>query len=580
MTNSQLTGKPAAPRRSRPIVVYLVVLALVAFVPVMAFAAVLLQRNNEAQQEIVQTLIMATTEAIGRAVDGQTEGMITTLKGFSSAPKATDSDLRDLYTRAQYALAGTGSYLALVDDTYQALFTTRVPYGTPLPKSPPSPGIQKAFETGQIVISDATFGATAGTWVIAIYMPIAGPNGHRELLAITQNADSVGAALLGRKLPEDWKVALSDSKNVVIASSPDAKLAAGGPFFIPRAPALTGKTGWRHLSIDDREYVSIASTSTDTGWSIVAWAPAAAVERPLSNSLLTLILGGIVIVAAASIATYLLSREITRSVRGLARDARRLGSGEAAPPRDYPISEIADVAGAIAAAARQRRAAETEVRFLMRELAHRSKNQMTVIAAMAKQTARGADSVPEFVQSFEKRIFGLARSTDLLLANGIAGVDLEELLTHQIDPFCPLDGARVELSGPSVRLNTQAAQILGMAGHELATNAAKYGAFSTDDGQLRVTWTLHDGIMGLVWREKLKALVRREERRGFGTTVLESMVGASLGAEVKRALHDDGIEWTFDIPFASLDPDQTPDAPADEPPADRLGATVPEHPAA
>ena len=224
MTNSQVTGKPAAPRRSRPIVVYLVVLALVAFVPVMAFAAVLLQRNNEAQQEIVQTLIMATTEAIGRAVDGQTEGMITTLKGFSSAPKATDSDLRDLYTRAQYALAGTGSYLALVDDTYQALFTTRVPYGTPLPKSPPSPGIQKAFETGQIVISDATFGATAGTWVIAIYMPIAGPNGHRELLAITQNADSVGAALLGRKLPEDWKVALSDSKNVVIASSPDAKL--------------------------------------------------------------------------------------------------------------------------------------------------------------------------------------------------------------------------------------------------------------------------------------------------------------------------------------------------------------------
>src|SRR6185312_756300 len=126
-------------------------------------------------------------------------------------------------------------------------------------------------------------------------------------------------------------------------------------------------------------------------------------------------------------------------VRGLARDARRLGAGEAVPTRQYPISEIADVAGAIAQAADKRRAAETEVRFLMRELAHRSKNQMTVIAAMAKQTARGADSVPEFVASFEKRIFGLARSTDLLLANGVAGVDLRELMVNQLDPFCPLD---------------------------------------------------------------------------------------------------------------------------------------------
>jgi len=158
------------------------------------------------------------------------------------------------------------------------------------------------------------------------------------------------------------------------------------------------------------------------------------------------------------------------------------------------------------------------------------------------------------VQSFEKRIFGLARSTDLLLANGIAGVDLEELLTSQIGPFCPLDGERVELDGPSVRLNTQAAQILGMAAHELATNAAKYGAFATDDGRLELAWRKTDDGLALVWRERVKALATRAERRGFGTTVLESMVGTSLAAEVERILHADGIEWRFVIPLASLDP--------------------------
>src|SRR5690606_4896788 len=119
----------------------------------------------------------------------------------------------------------------------------------------------------------------------------------------------------------------------------------------------------------------------------------------------------------------------------------------------------------------------------------------------AKQTARNAESVGDFVQSFEKRIFGLARSTDLLLAHGVAGIELRQLMVSQIDPFCPVDGKRVLVDGPSLRLNAQAAQILGMAAHELATNAVKYGAFSREGGRLRVTWERTDDTMHFVWRE-------------------------------------------------------------------------------
>lgn len=558
MADTDNRSEPASLRRSRPIVFYLVVLALVAFVPVMAFAAVLLQRNNEAQQELVQTLILATTEAIGHAVDQQTEGMITALKGFSTAPIQTESDRHELYLRGTYALTGTGTFLVLIDDHNQQLFNTRFPYGTALGQTSSGEIAQKALAANQIVISDVVYGVTASAWVIPIFMPLTLADGRREVLVITQNADTLGATLLRRDMPEGWQVALIDAAGNIIAASDMAKIKQGGRFFIDRNPAREGQRGWQWVHHDGADYVSISSTSGDTGWRVVAWAPAATVERPLTNSLLTLIVGGIVIVAAATIATFLLSREITRAVRGLARDARRLGAGEAVPIRRYPISEIAEVAGAIAQAGEQRRAAETEVRFLMRELAHRSKNQMTVIAAMAKQTARTADSVPEFVQSFEKRIFGLARSTDLLLANGIAGVDLGELLTHQINPFCPPEGERVEVSGPPLRLNTQASQILGMAAHELATNAAKYGAFAGDEGRLRLTWQLRDTILDLDWREWVKALAEPPARRGFGTTVLESMVGSSLDAKVTRTAHADGIEWRFEIPLAALDPDKAP----------------------
>jgi two-component sensor histidine kinase len=292
---------------------------------------------------------------------------------------------------------------------------------------------------------------------------------------------------------------------------------------------------------------------------VVAWAPASAVDRPLVNSLTFLATGGLVIILAGGLATLFLAREIRRSIRGLARDARRLGLGEPVKPRRYPILEVDAVSQALVQAAERRQTAEREVRFLMREVAHRSKNQMTVIAAMAKQTARSADNVKEFVSAFEKRIFGLARSTDLLLAHGVAGVDLKELVSRQVDPFCPIESGRVEIKGPECRLNTQAAQILGMAAHELATNAVKYGAFAQEDGTLSVSWTTDAERLQLVWRENLSTAVAPSTRRGFGTTVLENMVGSALGAEVNCQMHVDGIEWRFDIARAVLDPRAPPE---------------------
>lgn len=542
-----------------PIVVYLIALAFVALVPVLIFAVVLLQQNNRAQEEVVKSLALATTRAIGQSVDREIQGMTTTLKVLSTSPLLTIGDFKNFNDRARTALAGTGTYILLVDDQLNQLLNTRVPLGTELGKVSDVKSVTETQKTGIPVISDLIYGKIAKAWVVNVAVPVKTSAGAIETLIMTRNAKTLQSALVSRQLPQGWQVALIDGANKVIATSANGDLKAGQTFFIPLATGKFLAHDWQRQRIDKTDYVTITATSYLSGWRIVAWAPAGTVDRTLENSILWLIIGGIITVAIASLATFYLAREISRSVRGVARDAKRFGQGEAVVPRAYPISEINMISSAISNAAQKRQAAEAEVRFLMRELAHRSKNQMTVIAAMAKQTARGVDSVPEFVQSFEKRIFGLARSTDLLLANGTAGVDLKELMSHQITPFCPLDGERVNIKGPSIRLNTQASQILGMAGHELATNAAKYGAFANDDGQLQVNWKIHDDRLAFVWREQVKATSPRSDRRGFGTTVLESMVGVSLGAEVEGTLHPDGMEWKFDIPLAALDPDLSPD---------------------
>src|SRR5690606_14635194 len=268
-----------------------------------------------------------------------------------------------------------------------------------------------------------------------------------RLLILTQNAASLGSALTSRELPAEWNVALLDRQGKVISASRAAGLVPGDalPLTIDRSAMAQGR--WQTSELDGIKDTAVLWNVGGTGWQVVAWAPEAAVERPYLETFWSLLVGGILLAALVVLIIYWASLQIGRSVRGLENDAKLLGAGEAVPARDYPISEIATVSGALSAAARRRKGAETEVRLLMRQHAHRSKNQITVIAAMAKQSAKGVESVPEFVASFERRIHSLARSTDLLLARGIAGVGLADVLRQQVDPLCPLDSGRVTLSG-------------------------------------------------------------------------------------------------------------------------------------
>ncbi|MHB1102341.1 MAG: sensor histidine kinase [Devosia sp.] len=555
------TSEPG-PRRARSITLYLFVLALVALAPAFLFSAVLLQRNNEAQERVVETLMVGTARSIVQAVEREVVANITTLKILASAPTLIAQDFRSFHARVKAALEGTGASIYLMDSNFMSIMSTRNDFGaSPVASADPETA-RRALDTRDIVVSDLVYGSVSKRWVINILMPILLPGRDPMIMGFNRNAADLAPALLANKLPDGWQVALVDSKGSTIAASPGAGR-TGDVFPLADAKNLAPSAGWTGLQSAGENQLAIVQKSPLTGWTLVAWAPRDLISQPLSEAFWSLFVGGILLAAMVILSIYWVSLQIGRSVHGLETDAMLLGAGEPVPVRDYPISEIATVSGALAEASKRRQAAEAEVRFLMRELAHRSKNQMTVIAAMAKQTAKNADSVPEFVQSFEKRIFGLARSTDLLLAHGIAGVDLRELLAHQIDAFCPVDGGRVELNGPGLRLNTQAAQILGMAAHELATNAVKYGSFASDTGTLKVTWRLEQDRVILVWRETVQRMLPRTDRRGFGTTVLENMVGRSLGAAVASTFHADGVEWTFDIPASALDPNAFPREPAE-----------------
>ena len=544
--------KAAALSRPRSIAVYLFVLALVALVPAFAFSAILLQRNNEAQERVVETLITGSTRSISQAADREINANISTLKVLATTDTLQAGEYEAFYDQVKAALAGTSTYVYVLDKALDVVVSTRSAHGAPPVRSSDPVSARKALDSKDPVVSGLVIGSISRIPVVNVMLPVFTGRDAPLVLGISRDASSLETSLLSDKLPTGWKVAMLDDKGTIIASS-EGPGDSGRPFTLASVADLHTTAGLITIRSDNLTYRAAIRQSPLTGWTLIAWAPAAVISQPLMDAVWSLAVGGLLLAAIVVLVVYWVTLQIGRSVRGLESDAKRMGAGQPVLARDYPISEIATVSSALEEASRRRQQAEVEVRFLMRELAHRSKNQMTVIAAMAKQTARGTTDVPTYVQALERRIMGLARSTDLLLAHGRAGVGLSDLVDQQLAPFRPADG-RILVSGPTIRINPQGAQILGMALHELATNATRYGAIADPGGQIRLDWRIADERLVLDWRETLSQPLPPPGRAGFGTTVLLSMVGGALGATVIHHDHADGVEWTLSIPLSALDP--------------------------
>ena len=205
----------------------------------------------------------------------------------------------------------------------------------------------------------------------------------------------------------------------------------------------------------------------------------------------------------------------------------------------------------------ERKAAEDHQRFLMRELSHRSKNLLAIIQAMASQTARSATSLADFQERFSQRLQGIAASHDVLVSQNWAGAPLADLIRQHLDPFMEAGASRLRLEGPAVSLKPEAAQALGLAIHELATNSVKYGALSRPDGKVTVAWTFEEkGAEGrrlrLDWQERGGPRVAPPARKGFGHAVINRMVAQSLDGTVKLDFAPEGLSWSLSIPATYL----------------------------
>ncbi len=197
---------------------------------------------------------------------------------------------------------------------------------------------------------------------------------------------------------------------------------------------------------------------------------------------------------------------------------------------------------------------EDHVRFLMRELTHRSKNLLAVIQAMARQSLTKDIAPDEFVRRFSERLAGLAGSHDLLSSVQYKGVSLIDLINSQLSHYEGLFGTRILLRGEDLTIRPEAAQNIGVALHELSTNAAKYGALANDTGTVAITWTVsadEPRIFDLLWREDGGPPVKEPTRRGFGQIVMNRIAGQSMSGRSATTFDPTGVRWSLSVPAAS-----------------------------
>jgi two-component sensor histidine kinase len=504
-----------------------------------------------------------TAERVAADLDQTINSYIAILETLGTSPALANGDFATLYSQATAALKPNGLYAFLRDATGQQLFNTRLAYGSSLPKSV---GFDApVFESKIPYVSDVVLGDVAKRPVAAVSVPVLRNGKVKYVLSLSLELGLVKALLDRQKLPPSWNCTIVDRNAVEIASTDTRGQSPLPPPMLQKADTNGQQTLPPKEDYAGQKVIWGHAPSRLSGWSVNVSIPIEVVDASVRKVLF----GYVGVVTAFMLAglagAFAVAQVLTRPLEQATEAAKALGEGKTVTFEPTVVSEANAMGTALVESARLRDQAEQQIMLLMREVNHRSKNMLAVVQAIARQMI-GSDP-QNFVKRFSDRIVGLAASQDLLIESNWQGVRVADLVRSQLSLFRELIGMRIFIDGPLVRLTPATAQAVGMALHELATNASKYGALSDDQGRVQVTWGFDSGKEGeefsMSWVETGGPPVTEPERRGFGYTIMVAMVEKSLDGKVTLSYPPEGLSWTIVAPArCTYDAQETTGRPA------------------
>src|SRR6266702_2818013 len=475
--------------------------------PLIIFAAVLVFNGYEQSRKEASQRVLETVRSIRLVLDADVQRMTGALKVLALTNPLREGDF-EAFRRIcdgfldQYR---DGGVVLVADREGRQIFSSVTSDTANLPPRNNREIVDKVFATKSPQYSNLFVGAVKERPIVTVEVPVLGNGEVLYVMSFSPPIEIFQTIIEKQRPGEDWTISIFDSEGTNFARVPSPQVTVGkhaSPTLYAQMfpePEATLRT------------VSLEGVSPITGWTVAAGVAESSLAGPLWRNLaITSVIGSILLLVGLAFAV----RMATTIARGEMLHA-----------------------------------------LLIEELNHRVKNTLAILQSIATQTFRSASRAER--EKFEGRLGALAEAHNLLSQEKWQGSDLQDVIARVLNPYLLNNPDRVRMFGPKVPLSPRLAVVLSMILHEIATNAAKYGALSNDTGTIALDWevTPENAVpkLRLIWTEAGGPHVTAPVQRGFGSRLIERSARDQLGGEATVDFLPRGVVYTVTCALDALE---------------------------
>jgi two-component sensor histidine kinase len=474
--------------------------------PLIIFATVIVFNNYEQHRREASQRVLETVRSIRLVLDAEVQRMTGALQVLSLTNALRDRDFEGFRRISQGFLDqyGEGGVVLVASRDGRQVFSSITSDTASLPLRNNREIVEKVFATRSPQYSKLFIGAVKKQLIVTVEVPVLRDGDVVYDISFSPPIEIFQSIIDKQRPSQDWTISIFDADGVSFARIPNPQETVGkraSPSLYAemfRKPEATLQT----VSLEGAPLITTFARSSLTGWTVAAGIAESSLVGPLWRNLaITSAIGGVLLLTGLAFAV---------------RMATTIARGEM-------LHEL-----------------------LIEELNHRVKNTLTILQAIAVQSFRSASKTER--EKFEGRLGALAEAHNLLSAEKWQGSELHDVVNRVLQPYLLNNPKRVRMFGPKVPLSPRLAVVLSMILHEIATNAAKYGALSNDTGTVALDWEIltenDKQKLRLIWAEAGGPPVVAPIQRGFGSRLIERSARDQLGGEATVDFLPRGVVYT------------------------------------
>jgi two-component sensor histidine kinase len=477
--------------------------------PLILFAAGLVYLKHVRERDAAFQRVLETVRSVQLVLDSELQGITLALEGLADSRALQRQDYEGFGNNVAAFLRRypPPSAIAVAAQDGTQIFNSNLAPGQLAPRRVNIRSIEHVFRTGQPYYSDVFVGAVTKRRIVAVSVPVMRDGEVAAEIAFNPPLEMFQHIIQRQRPSDDWTMSIFDRTGTNFARVPNPEQTIGLKASPTLLPALLAQKEGTLLtySLEGVQLLTAFTRSPLTGWTVAAGIPVASLTAPLWREL----------AITAAVGLLLLGIGLTFAI-GM---ATRIARGEM-------LHEL-----------------------LINELNHRVKNTLATVQSIAAQTFRSSVKTGDARRKFEARLSALGRTHNILSEEKWESAEVGEVVVSVLEPHASRDGGRLHVAGPLVRLAPSPAVMLAMVLHELATNAAKYGALSNETGRILVRWEESEGKrIRLVWQESGGPPPSPPERKGFGSLLIEEAFASQVGGKSELRYTAEGLVCTLECP--------------------------------